>query len=70
MLHRPKLSQHKHKKHKNIKTHKVANSLHTCRRFDTIPACNGRTDGRNCRSSYSACNAARCKNCVLYQRPL
>jgi len=26
MLHRPKVSQHKHK---NIKTHKVANSLHT-----------------------------------------
>jgi len=26
MLHRPKVSQYKHK---NIKTHKVANSLHT-----------------------------------------
>ena len=33
----------------------------TCRRFDTIPACDGRTDRRNCRSQYSACKAARCK---------
>ena len=31
-------------------------------RFDTIPECDGQTDGRICRIIYSACKASR-KNC-------
>ena len=44
----------------------------TCYRFDTIPACDRRTDrqtdGRNCYSYYSACNAsvgARCNKMMM-----
>ena len=43
----------------------------TCRRFDTIPACDGRTDrrtdGRNCCSYYIACNASIARDVKLPQ---